>query len=134
MNTRDFLKQVWPATGNFCIAVPHINQLGKKGYKHSVHDNTTDAYLDARARYREVDIYFGIFTHINQSVYSQKWNRNTPSRKRENMDKAIGHLEQAFEPPMSAADTNLRAMLARLYLATDAQDKAMRTNKMETRS
>jgi tetratricopeptide (TPR) repeat protein len=45
--------------------------------------------------------------------------------QRENMVKAIEHLEQAFEPPMSAGDANLRAMLARLYVATDAYDKAI---------
>ena len=49
-------------------------------------------------------------------------NRTT---QRDYMDKAVGHLEQAFEPPISAADANLRAMLARLYLATDASDKAI---------
>jgi tetratricopeptide (TPR) repeat protein len=50
-----------------------------------------------------------------------------PSRaiQRENMTKAVEHLEQAFEPPMSAADANLRAMLARLYIATEAYDKAI---------
>lgn len=45
--------------------------------------------------------------------------------QRENMAKAVEHLEQAFQPPMSAADANLRAMLARLYIATDAYDKAI---------
>ncbi len=50
-----------------------------------------------------------------------------PSRsaQQESIAKAVEHLEQSFDPPMSAADANLRAMLARLYVATDAFDKAI---------
>ncbi len=86
MNGRDFLQLVWPATGYYCIAAPHKNPTtGQEGYKHSIHDTWLDAYLDARGRYHQVDMYFGIFTHINQRVFSQKWGRDLPSRKRENM-------------------------------------------------
>ena len=38
--------------------------------------------------------------------------------QRENITKAIRHLEQAIEGPMGRADANLRAMLARLYVGS----------------
>jgi tetratricopeptide (TPR) repeat protein len=44
---------------------------------------------------------------------------------RENLTKAIQHLEQAFDPPIAAADANVRAMLARLYIAASDYDKAI---------
>jgi tetratricopeptide (TPR) repeat protein len=43
----------------------------------------------------------------------------------ENLNKAIQHLEQAFDPPIAEADANLRAMLARLYIAVENYDKAI---------
>jgi tetratricopeptide (TPR) repeat protein len=45
--------------------------------------------------------------------------------QQQNVANAIRHLEQAFDPPMSAADANLRAMLARLYIANESYDKAI---------
>jgi len=45
--------------------------------------------------------------------------------QRENLTKAITHLEQSIEPPMSAADANQRAMLARLYIAAESYEKAI---------
>jgi len=45
--------------------------------------------------------------------------------ERENITKAIQHLEQAIEPPMASADANVRAMLARLYIAVADYDKAI---------
>jgi tetratricopeptide (TPR) repeat protein len=51
--------------------------------------------------------------------------RQSPEAQRENMAKAILHLEQAIEGPMARADANMRAMLARLYVATGAYDKAI---------
>jgi tetratricopeptide (TPR) repeat protein len=44
---------------------------------------------------------------------------------RENLTKAIQHLEQAIEPPMASADANLRAMLSRLYIASADYAKAI---------
>jgi tetratricopeptide (TPR) repeat protein len=44
---------------------------------------------------------------------------------RENLTKAIQHLEQAFDPPIATADANVRAMLARLYIAATDYDKAI---------
>ena len=121
MKARDFLKQVWPATGNFCIAVPHINKEGKRVYKHAVHDNMADAYLDGRARYKETDIYFGIFTHINQTMFSQRWNRFTPSRKRENMDAAkclFLDLDVGKEDTKYASQGDALAALSRFLFRT----------------
>lgn len=51
--------------------------------------------------------------------------RQTRAAQRENLAKAVEHLEQAIPPPMAAADANLRAMLARLYMATSAYEKAI---------
>jgi tetratricopeptide (TPR) repeat protein len=51
--------------------------------------------------------------------------RLTRAMQQENFAKAIQHLEQAFDPPISAADANLRAMLARLYMALGTYDKAI---------
>jgi tetratricopeptide (TPR) repeat protein len=51
--------------------------------------------------------------------------RATRDAQQQNVTNAIRHLEQAFDPPMSAADANLRAMLARLYIANENYDKAI---------
>jgi tetratricopeptide (TPR) repeat protein len=51
--------------------------------------------------------------------------RTTAAAQRENLNKAITHIEQSIEPPMAAADANLRAMLARLYIAAESYDKAI---------
>jgi tetratricopeptide (TPR) repeat protein len=45
--------------------------------------------------------------------------------QRDNLTKAITHLEQSIEPPIAAADANLRAMLAKLYIAAESYDKAI---------
>jgi tetratricopeptide (TPR) repeat protein len=45
--------------------------------------------------------------------------------QRENITKAIQHLEEAIEGPMGRADANLRAMLARLYVGRADYDKAI---------
>lgn len=88
MKARDFLALVWPAAGYYCIAVPTTNPQGNRVYKHSIHDNMDDAYLDGRARYKTNDIYFGVFTHIADRVMNLKWQKMLPSRKRENMAQA----------------------------------------------
>lgn len=51
--------------------------------------------------------------------------RQPRTAQRDNLNKAVEHLEQAIEPPMASADANLRAMLSRLYMATSAYDKAI---------
>jgi tetratricopeptide (TPR) repeat protein len=51
--------------------------------------------------------------------------RGSAEAQRENLTKAIQHLEQAVVGPMARADANLRAMLARLYVASGAYDKAI---------
>ena len=51
--------------------------------------------------------------------------RRSADTERENMAKAIQHLEQAIEGPTGRADANLRAMLARLYVGSGAHDKAI---------
>src|SRR5581483_8217683 len=43
----------------------------------------------------------------------------------ENLNNAIVHLEKAIEPPIVSPDANVRAMLARLYIATEKYDKAI---------
>jgi tetratricopeptide (TPR) repeat protein len=50
-----------------------------------------------------------------------------PSREaqQENVNKAIQHLEQAIEGPVGRADANVRAMLARLYVSSGNNDKAI---------
>ena len=51
--------------------------------------------------------------------------RGSAETERENMTKAIQHLEQAIEGPVGRADANLRATLARLYVGSSAFDKAI---------
>src|SRR5262245_61832438 len=51
--------------------------------------------------------------------------RGAAAQQRDNMTKAIQHIEQAIDGPMGRADANLRAMLARLYVRTGAFDKAI---------
>jgi tetratricopeptide (TPR) repeat protein len=52
----------------------------------------------------------------------QRPNRET---QRENLNKAIQHLELAIEGPVGRADANVRAMLARLYVGSGNYDKAI---------
>ena len=51
--------------------------------------------------------------------------RSSSASLRDNMSKAIQHLEQAIEGPIGRADANLRAMLARLYVGTGSYEKAI---------
>lgn len=51
--------------------------------------------------------------------------RGSPQAQRENMTRAIQHLEAAVEGPLGRADANLRAMLARLYVSSASYDKAI---------
>lgn len=51
--------------------------------------------------------------------------RMSRAAQQENLERAVQHLEKSIEPPMAQADANQRAMLARLYIATDAFDKAI---------
>ena len=88
MKRIDFLRTVWPATGHYCIATPHINLAGKPGYKHHIEDTIGLASGYAKSIAASKDAYFGIFTHINAEVYSPASGRSWPSRKRENMSHA----------------------------------------------
>jgi len=51
--------------------------------------------------------------------------RASPDAQRENLTKAIDHLEKAIVGPVTRADANLRAMLSRLYIASGQFDKAI---------
>jgi tetratricopeptide (TPR) repeat protein len=51
--------------------------------------------------------------------------RASQAVQRENMSKAIQHLEQAIAGPVGRVDANIRAMLARLYVGTGNYDKAI---------
>jgi tetratricopeptide (TPR) repeat protein len=51
--------------------------------------------------------------------------RTNREAQRENMAKAIEHLEQAIAGPVGRVDANLRAMLARLYVGSASYDKAI---------
>ncbi len=51
--------------------------------------------------------------------------RGARGTQQENLTNAIKHLELAIEPPIASADANLRAMLARLYIAAQSYDKAI---------
>jgi tetratricopeptide (TPR) repeat protein len=63
-----------------------------------------------------------VFASLATSVQGQRPNRD---QQRENIAKAIEHLEQAFDGPISRADANLRAMLARMYVGSGNYDKAI---------
>ncbi|MQA29684.1 MAG: tetratricopeptide repeat protein, partial [Luteitalea sp.] len=45
--------------------------------------------------------------------------------RRENLTRAIQHLERTIEPPVVSVDANVRAILARLYVAAADYDKAI---------
>jgi tetratricopeptide (TPR) repeat protein len=51
--------------------------------------------------------------------------RGSQQSQRDNLAKAIQHLEQAIDHPLGQPDANLRAMLARLYVANASYDKAI---------
>lgn len=52
-------------------------------------------------------------------------NNRTTDAQRENLTKAIQHLEQSIRGPMAQADANTRALLSRLYIAHADHDKAI---------
>jgi len=56
---------------------------------------------------------------------SQPGQRGSQQSQRDNLAKAIQHLEQAIDHPLGQPDANLRAMLARLYVANATYDKAI---------
>jgi tetratricopeptide (TPR) repeat protein len=56
---------------------------------------------------------------------SQPGQRGSQPSQRDNMAKAIQHLEQAIDRPLGQPDANLRAMLARLYVGNANYDKAI---------
>jgi tetratricopeptide (TPR) repeat protein len=56
---------------------------------------------------------------------SQPDQRSSQQSQRDNLSKAVQHLEQAIDHPLGQPDANLRAMLARLYVANASYDKAI---------
>src|SRR3954453_13315462 len=59
------------------------------------------------------------------SLASDGQGRGGRAGQTESLNNAIGHLEKAIAPPIVSPDANVRAMLARLYIATDSYDKAI---------
>jgi tetratricopeptide (TPR) repeat protein len=59
------------------------------------------------------------------SLASDSQGRGGRAAQTENLNNAIVHLEKAIAPPIVSPDANVRAMLARLYIATDSYDKAI---------
>src|SRR5262245_37187860 len=59
------------------------------------------------------------------SMASDSQGRGGRAAQTENLNNAVQHLEKAIEPPIVSPDANVRAMLARLYIATDKYDKAI---------
>lgn len=59
------------------------------------------------------------------SMASDGQGRGGRAAQTENLNNAVQHLEKAIEPPIVSPDANVRAMLARLYIATDQHDKAI---------
>jgi tetratricopeptide (TPR) repeat protein len=61
------------------------------------------------------------------TVYASLLGNRDVSRnqRQEYLTKAVQNLEQSFDGPIGAADPNMRALLARLYIASDAYDKAI---------
>ncbi|HEY7170887.1 MAG TPA: tetratricopeptide repeat protein [Vicinamibacterales bacterium] len=59
------------------------------------------------------------------SMASDGQGRGGRAAQTENLNNAVLHLEKAIEPPIVSPDANVRAMLARLYIATDKYDKAI---------
>ena len=65
---------------------------------------------------------------IYASMASQSENTNSPAGRtaqRDNMNKAIDHLEKSIAQAEGMPDANSRAMLSRLYINTGAYDKAI---------
>jgi tetratricopeptide (TPR) repeat protein len=63
-----------------------------------------------------------IYASLATGGANQRGGRETA---RENITRAIQHLEQTIEGPMGRVDANLRAMLARLYVGNADYDKAI---------
>ena len=51
--------------------------------------------------------------------------RQPRTDQRENLDRAINHLERAVDRPVGVADAEVRALLARVYVAAERYDKAI---------
>jgi len=66
-----------------------------------------------------------IYASMASSGQPDQTPRASQQAQRENLAKAIQHLEQAIDHPLGQPDANLRAMLARLYVGTANYDKAI---------
>ena len=121
MKRIEFLKTVWPPTGNYCIATPNINRAKKPGYRHHIEDTIGLASGYANSIFAEKDAYFGIFTHIHAEVYNESMGRSWPSRKRENMSHAktlFLDLDVGKGPAKYPTQGDALAALARLVFRT----------------
>lgn len=68
MDTTEFLRQVWPAEGLFCIATPYPTG---KGFRHEVFDNIDEAAAYALKMRNEADVYFSMHTLKAAAVYNE---------------------------------------------------------------
>jgi tetratricopeptide (TPR) repeat protein len=66
-----------------------------------------------------------IYASMASSAQPGQGQRDSQQSQRENLTKAIQHLEQAIDNSPGLPDANLRAMLARLYVANGSYDKAI---------
>jgi tetratricopeptide (TPR) repeat protein len=78
--------------------------------------------LKIEASNREAHRILGV---VYASLATADASRNSQATQRQNLDKAIQHLEQAVDMPVGDADVNVRAMLARLYVGIRNYDKAI---------
>lgn len=88
MDTTEFLRAMWPATGLYCIATPF-----KRGYAHHIFDTVRDAVQFCDRKRGEENLFFCVHTlKSHEGVFSEtkiNWRTNLPGanekRCQENM-------------------------------------------------
>jgi len=63
-----------------------------------------------------------LFANIASNAQDTRGGR---ASQRENIARAIDHLEKSLETPVKQTDIDIRALLSRLYIAADQYDKAI---------
>jgi tetratricopeptide (TPR) repeat protein len=86
---------------------------------------TAEQALKVSASNRQAHRVLGTIYATLSTSGSAQGQRPSREAQRENLNKAIQHLEQAIEGPIGRADANVRAMLARLYVGSGSYDKAI---------
>ena len=77
MTAGQFLRAIWPSSGNFCTAYPIQTDSGKPAWSHHVFQTITEAVSFAHEKKHIKDMYFAMFTLEQPKV----WDPTKPDYK-----------------------------------------------------